>query len=73
MSNLTGKDYRAVVRLSDPDDTTLADPGETCARVPVDSLGWLLGQGLIEPLTPAPAPSEPAIASDAETRAEGNA
>src|SRR4029077_12994837 len=47
---LIGADYRARVRVSDPDDGTLAEIGETCERIPVMSLPWLLEQGLIEPI-----------------------
>lgn len=44
---LTGKDYRATVRLSSKDNVTLADVGETCERVPVASWSWLIDQGLM--------------------------
>lgn len=47
---MTGAEYRATVRLSTKDDVTLAEPGETCERVPDASLAWLLTQGLIEPV-----------------------
>lgn len=47
---LTGAHYRAVVRLSTRDNTTLAEAGETCARVPVESLAPLLASGKIEPV-----------------------
>lgn len=45
---LRGEDYRARRRLSDKDDRTLAEVGETCERVPVDSLSALLASGHIE-------------------------
>ena len=45
---LTGADYRACVRLSTKDDETLAEIGETCERVPVDSLAPLLASRKIE-------------------------
>ena len=49
---LIGTDYRAVTRLSNGDDTeTYAEIGETCERVPVESLASLLGHGYIEPAT----------------------
>ncbi len=48
---LTGADYRAVTRLSNGDDTvTYAERGETCERVPVESLAGLLAHGYIAPL-----------------------
>lgn len=49
---MTGSDYIARVRLSDREDTTLAEVGQTCERVPDDSLPWLAEQGLIEPVAP---------------------
>ena len=49
---LKGKHYCAVRRLSDPDDKTLADVGETCERVPVQSLAPLLASGHIELVVP---------------------
>jgi len=45
---LQGKDYRALRRLSDHDDVTLAEVGETCERVPAESLAPLLASGHIE-------------------------
>lgn len=48
MTFLAGANYRAVRRLSSKDDETLADAGDSCARVPVASLAWLLEQGHIE-------------------------
>ena len=45
----TGADYVATVRLSAVDNRTLAEPGETCAKVHSDSLWWLAEQGLIVP------------------------
>jgi hypothetical protein len=51
---LHGKDYVALRRLSRPDDTTLAEVGQTCERVPVASLEPLLASGKI-----APAPEKP--------------
>lgn len=45
---LQGEDYRALRRLSDRDNVTLADVGETCARVPASSLPALLASGKIE-------------------------
>ena len=45
---LKGQDYRARRRLSDQDDHTLAEVGETCERVPVESLEPLLASGHIE-------------------------
>src|ERR1700682_2726906 len=52
---LTGKDYRAVTRLSNgDDDVTYADAGETCERVPAESLPGLLTHGYIARVAPAP-------------------
>jgi hypothetical protein len=53
---LDGRAYRAVVRLSTKADVTLALPGESCERVPVTSIPWLLAQGLIVPTTQEGAP-----------------
>lgn len=53
---LRGADYRAVHRLSTGADETLAEPGETCDRVPSESLPLLLAHGYIEPATPPPPP-----------------
>jgi hypothetical protein len=52
VTELLGSDYCAVRRLSDPDDKTLADVGETCERVPVASLTPLLASGHIELVVP---------------------
>ena len=49
---MTGADYRATVRLSTAGDATVAEPGETCERVPASSLIWLAEQGLIVPVAP---------------------
>lgn len=48
--DLRGDDFRAVRRLSDAHDVTLADVGETCERVPVASLAPLLASGHIAPV-----------------------
>lgn len=45
---MKGKDYRALRRLSTKDNKTLAEVGETCERVPVQSLAPLLASGKIE-------------------------
>jgi hypothetical protein len=50
---LNGADYCAVRRLSNGDDETLADVGQTCEQVPVESLPWLLAEGSIELVIPA--------------------
>jgi hypothetical protein len=55
VTELQGKDYCAVRRLSDRDNVTLADVGETCERVPVPSLAPLLASGHIELVVPPPA------------------
>jgi len=44
---MSGADFVAVVRLSDKANKTLAQPGETCARVPASSLEWLERSGKI--------------------------
>lgn len=51
---VTGAAYRAVQRVSDAADRTLADVGDTCARVPATSLPWLLAAGAIVPNASAP-------------------
>jgi len=53
MTELKGKNYRALRRLSTAEDETLAEEGETCDRVPVQSLAPLLASGHIEPATAA--------------------
>lgn len=50
MARLNGKDFRALRRLSTKDDETLAKAGETCERVPAESLPALLASGKIEPV-----------------------
>jgi hypothetical protein len=57
MADLQGKDFIALRRLSDADDNTLADVGQTCERVPAatsggsisDALERLLASGKIAP------------------------
>lgn len=51
MEGLNGKDYRAIVTLTNKANETVADVGETCERVDPDSLVWLLEQQLIEPVS----------------------
>ena len=65
---MNGADYRARVRLSTKDDTTLAEVGETCERVPASSLPGLLTSRKIEPVSPTVQPIEHATASPVETR-----
>lgn len=50
---MNGRDYRALRRLSTRDDETLANVGETCERVPAESLPALLASGKIAPVTPS--------------------
>jgi hypothetical protein len=45
---LKGADYRALRRLSNAADETLAEVGETCDHVPPESLAPLLESGHIE-------------------------
>ena len=54
---MNGTDYVAVVGLYTKEGKALAVPGETCARIPDESLGWLLEGGYIEP-APAVLPRE---------------
>lgn len=53
VDQLTGKDFRARVRLSTKADETLADVGEICDRVPTSSLPGLLASRKIEPIDAA--------------------
>ncbi len=48
MADLQGHDFRARVELTNKAGETIADVGESCARVNPASLGWLLEQRLIE-------------------------
>lgn len=48
MADLNGRDFKALRRLSNKADMTLANVGETCERVPVSSLAALLASGKIE-------------------------
>ena len=45
---MNGADYIALTRISNRKNETLAATGETCERVPAESLGWLFGDGLIQ-------------------------
>jgi hypothetical protein len=45
---LTGRDYRALRRLVDGDNRTLAEVGDTCENVPAAVLPALLASGKIE-------------------------
>ncbi len=49
---MKGQEYVAIRRLSTKADATLADVGETCERVPVESLPMLLASGKIARVTP---------------------
>lgn len=46
---LNGKDYVAIVELSNKAGDIKTLPGDTCERVDPKSLDWLLDQGLIAP------------------------
>jgi len=48
--SLEGKDFRAVVRISNLVDDTTADVGETCERVPQADLADLVRGGYIVPV-----------------------
>jgi len=57
----TGAEYKATTRLTDREGAVLANIGDTCERVPADSMSWLIEQRLVVPLSeaidvPAPAP-----------------
>lgn len=56
---LNGADYVALRRLSDRDDRTLAQVGETCDRVPPASLPALLASGKIAPVVSKPDAPDP--------------
>lgn len=45
---LKGSDYRALRRISDVEDQTLAAVGETCHHIPATALPALLASGKIE-------------------------
>jgi hypothetical protein len=49
---LNGTDFVATRDLFDKPGKVLAKAGETCEKVPAQSLGWLLKDGWIEPATP---------------------
>ena len=60
---MTGRDYRAVLRLTDAGGKVIADVGDTCEHVDPASLPWLLDQHAIEAAAGAaatPLPIEPA-------------
>ena len=61
MADLNGQDFRAVTRISNKANETLANPGETCALVSADSLEWLLECGAIERIEPAAAVVAPEV------------
>lgn len=46
---MKGSDFVAVERLTNKAGEVLAAAGESCDRVPAESLGWLLRDGLIRP------------------------
>lgn len=46
---MSGRAWRAMVRLTAKDRTVLAEAGATCERVPVASWTWLIAQGLMVP------------------------
>ena len=50
---LKGADFVALKRLTDKPGNVLAAVGETCERVPAESLGWLLEKGAIQRKAPA--------------------
>lgn len=62
MPDLNGKDFVAVVRLSDGENNTIAEVGQTCEKVPAgkhggtasDTLALLLASYLIAPVTADP-------------------
>lgn len=46
---MNGADYIATQRLTDAAGAVVAVEGETCERVPAESLPWLAEQGVIVP------------------------
>lgn len=62
MAELIGAEYRACVELTNKAGETVADVGESCDRVNLASLGWLLEQRLIVPVI---ADREAALLDDA--------
>jgi hypothetical protein len=56
-TDLTGKHYRALVRLSTPGNETLAEVGESCDQVPAASLPLLLASEKIALVTTSADPS----------------
>jgi hypothetical protein len=70
---MNGADYVATVRLTNKAGDVLAMPGDTCERVPDESLPWLFGQGLIATLTAwaSANPASPALPAPAVTDADG--
>ena len=44
---VNGGDYCATTRLTNRDGDVLAEVGQTCEKVPAESLGWLIDQNLI--------------------------
>lgn len=63
MTELSGAQYRAKVRLSTKANETLAEVGGTCARVPVVSLPGLLASGKIERIVGHVAPAVKAVSA----------
>jgi hypothetical protein len=61
---MTGREFVAVRRLSNAADHTLADAGETCERIPAESLPALLASGKIRPVHETPAPPRPGSGGD---------
>lgn len=72
MAELNGKDFVALVRLSDGDDNTLVEVGQTCENIHAaprpeglttsQSLAYLLASHLIAPVPVAPL-ADPAAAA----------
>lgn len=59
MADLNGEDYRALVELTNKAGTVVAAVGATCELVDPSSLGWLLRDGLIEPIPSVEDEDEP--------------
>ncbi len=61
---MNGRDYRALRRLSNAADETLAEIGETCEHVPDSSLPSLLASGDIGLIDSSPLPNDGGILFD---------
>jgi hypothetical protein len=73
---MKGADFVAVKRITSRKDrpgggdvwTILAEPGESCVRVPESALSWLSESGDIVPRSKEPTPADNVRAADARRR-----